>query len=251
MAGLFTSSDLQELPGLTGSGSSAFPMPNIVPAGTPQKDIFAEKQRAGWHKPDDKALEARCDLSVERMTLTPHASIPVLSIWKKSIKGRTLTDIKGDDSMVIYFANHLVPVIKKVLGNYLGAPAASCKSCGGERRSCCNFKPAGGELPRCMQAPTWAIVPSPKRRHLTQNFACRIAAEIGSRLGIPYYEDVALAHTRQRVNVEFDLGTLPPEPNLIIFDDFVTTGSTLSAMYRLLEPLGKNLFFVVGINNNL
>ena len=68
---------------------------------------------------------------------------------------------------------------------------------------------------------------------------------------IPYYEDVAIAHSRQRVAVDFDLGTLPPEPNLIIFDDFVTTGSTLNAMYRLLEPLGKNLFFVVGINNNL
>ena len=54
-------------------------------AAVPVKDIFAEKQRAGWHKPDDKALEARCDLSVERMTMTPHASIPVLSIWKKSI----------------------------------------------------------------------------------------------------------------------------------------------------------------------
>ena len=43
-------------------------------AAAPVKDIFAEKQRAGWHKPDDKALEARCDLSVERMTMTPHAS---------------------------------------------------------------------------------------------------------------------------------------------------------------------------------
>ena len=208
MAGLFSSSDLQGLPGLNGSGSSAVPV----------KDIFAEKQRAGWHKPD--VGEARCDLSVERMTLTPHASIPVLSIWEKSIKGRKLTDIKADDAMVTYFADHLTPVIKKVLGNYL----------------------SNGH---------WAIVPSPKRRHLTQNFACRIAAEIGNRLQIPYYEDVALSHTRQRVAVDFDLGYLPEEPNLIIFDDFVTTGSTLNAMYRLLEPLGKNLFFVVGINNNL
>ena len=110
--------------------------------------------------------------------------------------------------MVNYFADHLTPVIKKVLGNYLSQGH-------------------------------WAIVPSPKRRHLTQNFACRIAS------------DVALAHSRQRVAVDFDLGFLPPEPNLIIFDDFVTTGSTLNAMYRLLEPLGKNMFFVVGINNNL
>lgn len=206
--GLFTAS---EIAGMSGLGSG-------TPAAVPQKDLFAEKQRAGWHKPD--VGEARCDLSVERMTMSPHASIPVLSIWKKSIKGRKLTDIKSDDAMVTYFADHLTPVIEKVLGKYL-------------------YK---GH---------WAIVPSPKRRHLTQNFACRIASEIGARLQIPYYEDVALAHSRQRVAVDFDLGYLPDEPNLIIFDDFVTTGSTLNAMYRLLEPLGKNLFFVVGINNNL
>ena len=205
--GLFTAS---EIAGLSGETSG-------TPAAAP-KDLFAEKQRAGWHKPD--VGEARCDLSVERMTMSPHASIPVLSIWKKSIKGRKLTDIKSDDAMVKYFADHLTPVIEKVLGKYL-------------------YK---GH---------WAIVPSPKRRHLTQNFACRIASEIGAKLKIPYYEDVALAHSRQRVAVDFDLGYLPDEPNLIIFDDFVTTGSTLNAMYRLLEPLGKNLFFVVGINNNL
>ena len=206
--GLFTAS---EIAGMSGLGSG-------TPAAVPQKDLFAEKQRAGWHKPD--VGEARCDLSVERMTMSQHASIPVLSIWKKSIKGRKLTDIKSDDAMVTYFADHLTPVIEKVLGKYL-------------------YK---GH---------WAIVPSPKRRHLTQNFACRIASEIGARLQIPYYEDVALAHSRQRVAVDFDLGYLPDEPNLIIFDDFVTTGSTLNAMYRLLEPRGKNLFFVVGINNNL
>jgi len=187
-------------------------------AASEPKDIFAENQRAGWHKPD--TMEARCDLSVERLTMSPHASVPVVSIWKKSIKGRKLTDIKADDSMVAYFADHLTPVIQRVLGNYLSAGH-------------------------------WAICATPKRRHLTQNFACRIASEIGSRLQIPYYEDVAIAHSRQRVGVEFDLGVLPQEPNLIIFDDFVTTGSTIAAMKRLLDPLGKNLFFIVGINNNM
>ena len=185
---------------------------------TAPKDIFAEESRKGWHKPD--VLEARCDLSIERLTLSPHASIPVVSLWKKSVKGRKLTDIKADDEMVTFFANHLTPALCRVLGNYLSKGH-------------------------------YAICATPKRRHLTKNFACRIAKEIGSRLGIPYYDDVAIATSRQRVAVEFELGTLPPEPNLIIFDDFVTTGSTIAAMNRLLEPLGKNLFFIVGINNNL
>ena len=207
--------DLSEV-GIGEANSSASSSLSSSPA--PVKDLFAEESRKGWHKPD--TMEARCDLSIERLTMSPHASVPVVSIWKKSIKGRKLTDIKADDSMVDYFADHLTPVIQRVLGNYL-------------------------------RDGHWAICATPKRRHLTQNFACRIASEIGSRLQIPYYEDVAIAHSRQRVAVEFDLGVLPAEPNLIIFDDFVTTGSTIAAMKRLLDPLGKNLFFVVGINNNM
>lgn len=207
--------DLSEV-GIGEANSSASSSLSSSPA--PVKDIFAEESRKGWHKPD--TMEARCDLSIERLTMSPHASVPVVSIWKKSIKGRKLTDIKADDTMVSYFTDHLTPVIQRVLGNYL-------------------------------RDGHWAICATPKRRHLTQNFACRIASEIGSRLQIPYYEDVAIAHSRQRVAVEFDLGVLPAEPNLIIFDDFVTTGSTIAAMKRLLDPLGKNLFFVVGINNNM
>ena len=207
--------DLSEV-GIGEANSSASSSLSSSPA--PAKDLFAEESRKGWHKPD--TMEARCDLSIERLTMSPHASVPVVSIWKQSITGRKLTDIKADDSMVVYFADHLTPVIQRVLGNYL-------------------------------RDGHWAICATPKRRHLTQNFACRIAAEIGRRLQIPYYEDVAIAHSRQRVAVEFDLGVLPAEPNLIIFDDFVTTGSTIAAMKRLLDPLGKNLFFVVGINNNM
>ena len=206
---LFSPSDL-------GMGSSSTGAASAVSA--PPKDIFAETQRKGWHKGEDTA--ARCDLSQERIAISPHAGVTVITLWKKSIKGRLLTDIKADDDMVEKFATKMTDVIRKVLGHYLSAG-------------------------------NWAICATPKRRHLTKNFACRIAEQIGHNLSIPYYEDVALAHTRQRVYVDFDLGTLPAEPNLIIFDDFVTTGSTISSMYRLLEPLGKNLVFFVGINNNL
>ena len=206
---LFSPSDV-------GMGSSSTGAASAVSA--PPKDIFAETQRKGWHKGEDTA--ARCDLSQERIAISPHAGVTVITLWKKSVKGRLLTDIKADDNMVEKFATKMTDVIRKVLGHYLSSG-------------------------------NWAICATPKRRHLTKNFACRIAQQIGHNLAIPYYEDVALAHTRQRVNVDFDLGTLPTEPNLIIFDDFVTTGSTISSMYRLLEPLGKNLVFFVGINNNL
>lgn len=44
---------------------------------------------------------------------------------------------------------------------------------------------------------------------------------------------------------------LPLHHTQIIFDDFVTTGSTINSMRNLLQPLGKNLVFFVGINNNM
>jgi len=46
-------------------------------------------------------------------------------------------------------------------------------------------------------------------------------------------------------------GTPPKEKNIIVFDDFVTTGATIISMRDLLQPLGYNLVFFTGINNKL
>jgi adenine/guanine phosphoribosyltransferase-like PRPP-binding protein len=53
------------------------------------------------------------------------------------------------------------------------------------------------------------------------------------------------------VNAIFDVNVVPKEQNIICFDDFVTTGQTLAAMRRALEPFNKNLLFLSGINNKL
>jgi adenine/guanine phosphoribosyltransferase-like PRPP-binding protein len=53
------------------------------------------------------------------------------------------------------------------------------------------------------------------------------------------------------VNAVFELNVLPKEPNVIVYDDFVTTGQTLAAMRRLLQPLGKNLVWFTNVNNKL
>ena len=183
---------------------------------TPQsKDIFAEEKRKAW----DKSVEARCDFTY-RLRLTRRSNVNFVSIWQKSLYGRTLTEIKADDDMVQFFADSIVPVIKEMLGYNL---------------------PNGD----------WAVVTTPKRRHLTKNFATRISEVIAQQLGIPFYEDVASCHSKQRMNAVFTLNTLPKEANLIVFDDFVTTGQTLASMRRLLEEHGKNLVFFTGINNKL
>ena len=179
------------------------------------KDLFAVQQRKAW----DKSTEARCDFAY-KLRLTRRSDVNFVSIWQKSIMGRTLTDIKSDPDMVAFFADSICPVIKEMIGYNLSL----------------------GQ---------WCVVTSPKRRHKEKNFATLISERIGQALGIPFYEDVALCHTKQRVNAVFELNVLPVEPNVIVFDDFVTTGQTLAGMKHLLQPLGKNLVFFTGVNNKL
>ena len=179
------------------------------------KDLFAVNKRKSW----DKTVEARCDFTY-KLSLTRRSDVDFISIWKKSIYGRTLTDIKNDPDMVKFFADSITPVISETLGYHL----------------------ADG---------SWAVCTSPKRRHREKNFATLISVRIAASLGIPFYEDVALCHTKQRVNAVFELNNLPKESNIIVFDDFVTTGMTLAGMKNLLSSLKKNVVFYSCINNKL
>lgn len=180
-----------------------------------QADIFKVEQRKSW----DKTEEARCDFSY-KLRLTRRASTNFITIWQKSVFGRTLTDIKSDESMVQFFADNIIPAIQECIGYHV---------CDG----------------------SWAIVTTPMRRHLTHNFATMISEEIARQLGIPFYFDCAHCRSKQRVGAVFDANNIPREPNVIVFDDFVTTGSTLLAMKSLLQSLGKNCVFFAGINNKL
>ena len=182
---------------------------------TASKDIFAEQKRHAW----DKSVEARCDFS-RKVRITRRGDVFFISLWQKSLYGRTLTDIKGDDTMVDFFAENIAPLIKEVLGYTL----------------------ANGD---------WCIVTTPKRRHKVKNFATRISECIATQLGIPFYEDVAFCHSKKRIGAVFSLNVLPKENNCIVFDDFVTTGSTLKAMRTLLLEHKKNCVFFTGINNKL
>ena len=181
----------------------------------PKKDIFAVEQRKAW----DKSVEARCDFS-PKLRLTRRASTNFISLWQKSIFGRTLTEIKADDSMVQFFIDSLVPIINECVGYHISSG-------------------------------NWAVVTTPMRRHRESNFASRIAEGIGSSLGIPFYFDCAHCQSKQRVGAVFLPNNIPAEPNVIVFDDFVTTGSTLLAMKNLLNEHQKNTVFITGINNKL
>ncbi|MDE5822810.1 MAG: hypothetical protein K2H63_10070, partial [Paramuribaculum sp.] len=62
----------------------------------------------------------------------------------------------------------------------------------------------------------------------------------------------AECYSKHRVGAVFTLGKEPPaERNIIVFDDFVTTGATMISMRNLLMPLQKNRVFFTAINNKL
>ena len=97
------------------------------------KDLFAPKSRAAWK--DVQQAEARCDFAPNKVRISyRNPAFGIISLWKKSVYGRTLTDIKSDPDMVEKFAEGMNTLIRQILGNALG----------------------DGD---------WAIVTSPKRRH--------------------------------------------------------------------------------------
>lgn len=182
------------------------------------KNLFEEKKRKAWKRLD--AAEARCDFTSGRMKITNRGGVFFITLWKKSVYGRTLTDIKGDDNMVGFFADNIVSLIRSVLGRFLSPE-------------------------------DYAVVTTPKRRHKVRNFATLISIRIAEQLGLPFFEDCALAPSKHRVGAVFSANNIPPHRNIIVFDDFVTTGQTLVSMQNLLVSLGKNCVFFAGINNKL
>lgn len=184
------------------------------------KDLFAEKKRAAWK--DVQQTEARCDFAPNKVRISyRNPQFGIISLWKKSVYGRTLTDIKADPDMVEFFAVNVAKLVGQILGSSLSL----------------------GD---------WAIVTSPKRRHKERNFASLVSARLADLLGIPFYEDIAKCHSKHRVGAVFTFGAEPPkERNIIVFDDFVTSGATMISMRELLLPLGYNLVFFTGINNKL
>lgn len=101
---------------------------------------------------------------------------------------------------------------------------------------------------QAQQPADWCIITTPKRRHKEHNFASSVCEIISRETGITFHDNAVTAKNRHRIEPEFTLVADIPENNVIIYDDIVTTGSTLIATRKLLP--GKNLLFIVGVKNN-
>ena len=98
------------------------------------------------------------------------------------------------------------------------------------------------------QTKGWCIITTPKRRHKEKNFASLVCEQLSQMLGIPFHEDVVEAKNRARIDPVFTLIKEVEEPNIIIYDDILTGGTTLYTTANLFPT--KNIFLVVGINNH-
>ena len=83
----------------------------------------------------------------------------------------------------------------------------------------------------------WALVTAPQ--------VCKIAA---GKIGIKFYADVFECKNKIRINPTFTVVKEIPENNVVLYDDIITTGSTLEAMHNCLA--GKNVLCFAGVNNN-
>ena len=95
----------------------------------------------------------------------------------------------------------------------------------------------------------WCIITTPMRRNQEHHFATAVIEKIAKAVKIKSYPDSIQCLNKQRVNPEFHLLRPIPEERVILFDDILTTGSTLTAAYSLLGEK-KQVVCIIGINNN-
>lgn len=95
----------------------------------------------------------------------------------------------------------------------------------------------------------WAIITTPRRRHADGfHFASAVCEIISDRLGISFYADAVQCINRNRLEPEFYLLRPIAERRVIVYDDIITTGTTLTATASLLADRDF-ILNLIGINN--
>ena len=95
----------------------------------------------------------------------------------------------------------------------------------------------------------WAIITTPRRRHYsTFHFATAVCERIALKIGIPFYPDAVQCVNRNRLEPEFHNLRPINEQRIIIYDDIITTGSTLTATTELFSDRDF-ILHLISINN--
>lgn len=155
-----------------------------------------------------------CDLT-PRPALHKIGSLAYISQFRRTKSGTPFSDIKQSAEIAQKFAEAAVSIISRIVLN----------TCG------------------------WAIITTPRRRHSEGfHFATEVCTQISETLGIPFHRDAVLCVNRSRIEPEFHILRPMEEKKLIVYDDIITTGSTLSATAALLSDRDIVLN-LIGISN--
>lgn len=93
------------------------------------------------------------------------------------------------------------------------------------------------------------IITTPRRRHHDGfHFASVVCQNISKNLNIPFYCDAVQCINRSRLDPDFVLLRPISERRVIVFDDIITTGMTLTATTNLLDDR-ELVLNIIGINN--
>lgn len=179
-------------------------------------EVFEERpqssaDRKGWHKKSGDN-EPRCNLGPAFAWHTKRDK-GYLSCFRTTAEGFPLSDLKTENH-VNDFANAAAEIVRRAIGRDLEG---------------------------------WEIVTTPKRRHTDWNFSEAVCERLAETFKIGFTKEAIAAKNRQRIKPEFSLVKQIESRNVLLFDDIVTTGSTICACHALLTD--KNVFTVIGIYN--
>lgn len=139
-------------------------------------------------------------------------------IFRTGKEGKTLEEIKAPEN-VPYFTETAMRYILELLG--------------------VNLRTSG-----------WCVATTPRRRHRTGfHFATEICYALAENLCIPFYEDIVICGNRNRLFPVMEQIKFPEEKNVILYDDILTTGTTMKTTREILIDAGYTVVPVVSIVN--
>lgn len=155
-----------------------------------------------------------CDLR-SRTVLHQLGNLHYFSQFRRTKKGTPFAEIKQSEDIAELFADAAASFLELFIANTEG----------------------------------WAIITTPRRRHHSGfHFSTAVCERIAVRLGIPFYADAVQCINHNRLAPEFHHLRPIGERRIIIYDDIITTGSTLTATAELFA--GRDFILnLISINN--
>lgn len=142
-----------------------------------------------------------------------------VSLYAASKEGQTLEEIKNSKKCERKIAEELIAQIREQLGKNLAKNG-------------------------------WAMITTGRRRHREgYHFATEVTRRASEALGLRFYEGAIECGNADRLKPALEIRKEPEERNLILFDDVITTGTTMTKTVELLEEHGYTVLVIIGIRN--